>query len=117
MICMAELGQLEKHADEYAARNVRIVAASLDDVADSAATQQKFPHLTIVSDADEALSKAVNVVGPHRSPTGGETVSPTTVLMDKAGQVRSVYRPDRFTTRLSAAELLAAIDGHIPRDR
>src|SRR4051794_31699789 len=109
MICMVELGQLEKQHAEFESRNVRIVAASLDDVADTARTQEKVPHLTVISDADESLAKAAAVIGPHKSPTGGETVSPTTVLLDGSGRVRWVYRPDRFTSRLSPAELAAAI--------
>jgi peroxiredoxin len=110
---MVELGQLEAHHDEFAARHVRIVAASLDDVADTAQTQQKFPHLTIVSDAGEALAKAADVIGPQRSPTGGETVSPTTVLLDADGRARWVFRPDRYINRLSPQDLLAAIDKHL----
>jgi peroxiredoxin len=112
---MVELGQLEAHHDEFAARGVRIVAASLDNVADTALTQQKFPHLTIVSDADESLAKAAEVIGPQHSPTGGDTVSPTTVLIDAGGRARWVFRPDRYITRLSPQDLLAAVDTHLRR--
>jgi peroxiredoxin len=110
---MVELGQLEKHADEFAARNVRIVAASLDDVADTARTQEKFPHLIVVSDHDKSLAKAAAVIGEHHGPSGETTVSPTTVLIDRDGQVRWVFRPDRYITRLTPPELLAAIDQHL----
>ena len=110
---MVELGQLERHHDQFDERGVRVVAASLDDLTDSAATQERFPHLTIVSDADQRLARAADVVGPHHSPTGGETVSPTTVLIDRRGRVRWVFRPSRFLSRLSAAELLAAVDEHL----
>src|SRR4051812_36866913 len=107
---MVELGQLEKHHDQFAARNVRIVAVSLDDITNTAVTQQKFPHLTVVSDADESMAKAADIIGPQRSPTGGDTVSPTTVLVDAGGRVRWVYRPDRYINRLSPQDLLVAID-------
>jgi peroxiredoxin len=112
---MVELGQLEAHHDQFAARNVRIVAASLDDVGDTAQTQQKFPHLTVLSDADESLAKAAAVIGPQHSPTGGDTVSPTTVLIDTGGKVRWVFRPDRYINRLSPQDLVAAIDAHLRR--
>src|SRR5438270_491694 len=79
---MVELGQLEKHHEKFDAKGVNIVAASLDDVADAAQTQQQFPHLTVLSDHDQSLARAADVIGPHHSPTGGETVSPTTVLID-----------------------------------
>lgn len=107
---MVELGQLETHHDEFDAKGVRIVAVSLDDLADTKLTQEKFPHLTILSDYDESLARAADVLGPQHSPTGEITVSPTTVLLDRSGQVRWVFRPDRYTTRLSPRELLDAID-------
>ena len=110
---MVELGQLEGHHDEFTARGVRVVAASLDDVPDTAQTQQKFPHLTIISDHDQSLAKAADIIGPHHGPSGEATVSPTTVLIDRTGQVRWVFRPDRYITRLSPQELLAAIDQHL----
>ncbi|HEY1380399.1 MAG TPA: redoxin domain-containing protein [Gemmataceae bacterium] len=114
---MAELGQLEKHFAEFDARGVRVVAASLDDVADTAETQKRFEHLTVVSDAEKSLTGAAAVIGPHHGPTGEETVSPTTVLIDPTGRVRWVFRPDRYLTRLSPQELLAAIDEHLHRGR
>jgi peroxiredoxin len=110
---MAELGQLEAHHGEFDARNTRIVAVSLDDVAETARTQEQFMHLTILSDAGQSLAKAADVIGPHRSTSGGETMSPTTVLMDRSGQVRWVFRPQRYTSRLSPEELVAAVDEHL----
>ncbi len=107
---MIELGQLEKHHGEFDAKGVRIVAVSLDDIAESQKTQEKFPHLTILSDHEQSLAQAADVIGPHHSPTGEITVSPTTVLLDKAGLVRWVFRPDRYTTRLSPQDLLDEID-------
>jgi peroxiredoxin len=111
---MTELGQLEQHHAEFDAKGVRIVAASLDDVDETAKTQQQFPHLTILSDKDEGLAKAAEVIGTHHGPHGETTVSPTTVLVDAKKQVRWVFRPDRYINRLSPQELLAAIDAHLP---
>jgi peroxiredoxin len=111
---MVELGQLEKHSGEFDAKGVRIVAVSLDDLEDSKKTQDRFPHLTILSDHDQSLARAADVIGPHHSPTGEITVSPTTVILDKAGAVRWVFRPDRYTTRLSPQDLLAEIDEQQP---
>jgi len=53
------------------------------------------------------------VIGTHHSPSGGTTVSPTTVLVDRHGRVRWVFRPSRFINRLSPVELLAAVDEHL----
>ena len=111
---MVELGQLEARHEQFDSRGVRVVAASLDDLGDSAHTQQRFPHLTIMSDPGQGLARAADVVGPHHAPTGEETVSPTTVLVDGRGQVRWVFRPERYISRLPAAGLLAAVDEHLP---
>ena len=107
---MVELGQLEKQHKQFDTRRVRVVAVSLDDIADSKLTQERFPHLTIVSDHAESLARAADIIGPHHGPNGETTDSPTTVLIDPAGQVRWVFRPDRYTTRLAPQELLDAID-------
>ena len=70
---MVELGQLEKHVGEFDARGVRIVAVSLDDLADTRETQAKFPHLTILSDHDQMLAQAADMIGrtfAHRRSDG-----------------------------------------------
>jgi peroxiredoxin len=110
---MVELGQLEKQYEQFEAKGVRIVATSLGDLTDSELTQTRFPHLTIISDHDQSMAQAADVIGPHHSPTGEATISPTTVLIDRRGRVRWVFRPDRYTTRLTPEELLAAIDEHL----
>ncbi len=104
---MSELGQLQSHHQEFAARGVRIVAASTDNQEDTATSQKKFPHLVILSDEKESLAQASQVLGPHHSPTGKEVVSPTTVFVDRTGMVRGVYRAENYLTRLSPAEVLA----------
>jgi peroxiredoxin len=110
---MVELGQLESRYAEFEKKNVRIVAVSLDNVEDTAATQKKFPHLTIISDAEANLSKAVEVFGPLRAQDGTETDSPTTILVDRNGQVRWVFRPDLVIERLSPDKLLETIDKNL----
>jgi peroxiredoxin len=110
---MVELGQLEKSHEEFERRKVRILATSLDAPEDSRRTQEKFPHLVILCDQDRGLANAADVIGPHHAPTGADTVSPTTVLIDRRGKVRWVFRPTRYVERLSPDQLLAAIDEHL----
>ena len=38
---------------------------------------------------------------------------PTTFLVDGSGNVRWLFRPERFLVRLSPAELLAAVDANL----
>lgn len=112
---MVELGGLENRHAEFAGRGIRIVAISGDDLNDSSKTQAKFPHLLIASDPDQKTAKAFAVIHPHMAPGGGDTNAPTTFLVDQAGVVRWLYRPDIFFVRLTADELLAAIDKALPR--
>jgi peroxiredoxin len=111
-VCRGELGQLEARHQDFAGRNTQIVAVSLDGPEETARTQEKFPHLIVLSDAGGSLAGAAAVIGPHHSPYGGETVSPTTVLIDRHGQVRWVGRPDRYIERFSPDEVLKEVDQH-----
>jgi peroxiredoxin len=113
---MIELGQLEAHAQEFEKKNVRVVVVSIEDREAAQATQTDFPHLVVVSDAGRNLAEAVAVIHPHSAPDGGDTAAPTTLLVDGGGKVRWTFRPDRVLTRLSPAQLLAAIDREMPGD-
>jgi peroxiredoxin len=112
---MVELGQLEGAHKEFENRNARVVAVSLDDLETSRETQADFPHLVIVADKDRKLVEALKVLHPNSGHDGGDTAAPTTVIVDGTGTVRWVFRPGRFLARLSPAEVLAALDEHLPR--
>jgi peroxiredoxin len=109
---MIELGQLEARHEDFAKRNTRVVAVSLDNVADSTETGKRFPHLHIVSDQKQSLAKAAGLIAPQRSPSDGETLAPTTVLIDRGGVVRWVSRKGTILERPSPAEVLAQVDEH-----
>jgi peroxiredoxin len=64
----------------------------------------------VVSDAEQSLAKAVQVLHPGAGPAGEDVNAPTTFIIDGAGVVRRVFRPDRFIERLSPDQLLSAID-------
>lgn len=108
---MIELGQLEKQHQEFANRQVRLVAISNDDRATARLTQADFPHLIVVSDAQQSVAKAMQVLHLGAASDGTDTNAPTTFLIDGDGTVRWVFRPERFLVRLSPAELLEAIAG------
>lgn len=113
---MTELGQLEASWQEFDKRKVRVIAVSLEDRQAAEATQADFPHLTIVSDADRKLAKALALIHRDSNPHGGDTTAPTTILVDGDGIVRWVFRPDRVLTRLTPQQVLAAVDGEMPVD-
>jgi peroxiredoxin len=110
---MIELGQLEAAHEEFAKRKTRVVVISLEDEEAAKLTQADFPHLTVVADADRKLAEAIDVIHRASAPSGADTSAPTTVLVDGAGKVRWTFRPERFFTRLPAAEVLAAVDEHV----
>jgi peroxiredoxin len=86
---------------------------SLEGREDAAKTQAQFPHLTAVADKDHHLIDAAGVLHPHANPEGGDAAAPTTILIDRGGVVRWLFRPDRVVTRLSPNELLEAVDRHL----
>jgi peroxiredoxin len=107
---MVELGQLEAHHAEFANRHTRIVAVSVDDCEDSRKTQERFPHLIVVADHEHKLVDAVAVLHPGAGERGEDVAAPTTILVDKRGVVRDLYRPSNVGVRLSAGEVLSAVD-------
>ena len=60
-----------------------------------------FPHLIVISDADMNVARAMQVVHPGASATGGDTNAPTTFLVDGAGKVRWMFRPGSFFETIS----------------
>jgi peroxiredoxin len=107
---MVELGELEKHYEEFAKKNVRIVVASNDDQSAASMTQTKFPDLIVISDAQQNIAKAMQVIQPGKGPGGTDTNAPTTFLVDGTGYVRWLFRPNSFFVRLSPNKLLAAVN-------
>lgn len=113
-MCMTELGQLEAQHEEFAKRNVRVMAVTLEGREDAEATQKRFPHLIIVSDPEQKLAGAVHAIHHGANPHGGDAATPTTLLLDRDGIVRWAFRPDRFIVRLSPESLLTAVDQNLP---
>jgi peroxiredoxin len=113
---MIELGQLEARHQDFDSRHVRVVAVSMDGLDDSRKTQDKFPHLVIVSDEKEGLARAAGTLAPQHSKDGGDTNAPTTILMDRRGEVRDVMRKDRFLERFTPDQVLAEVDKHLRTD-
>jgi alkyl hydroperoxide reductase subunit AhpC len=107
---MTELVQLERRHEDFPKRNARVIVVSLDGPDDTRKTQADFPHLTVVSDEGRGLSEAAGLIHPHAAPDGGDTDAPTTILVDRRGTVRWLYRSPMVIARLSPDELLQAID-------
>jgi peroxiredoxin len=107
---MTELGELEQRHADFEKRGIRVVVVSVEGLDAARQTQADFPHLVVVSDERRELTNVADVIHPHSAPEGGDSSAPATILVDRQGTVRWTFRPERFLTRLSPDELLAAID-------
>jgi peroxiredoxin len=107
---MVELGELERQHQRFEEKHVRLVVVSNDDQPTAQKTQADFPHLAVVSDHEQNIARALEVVHKGAGHKGEDTSAPTTFLMDGSGQVRWYFRPSHIITRLSPDELLKAID-------
>jgi alkyl hydroperoxide reductase subunit AhpC len=110
---MLELGQLERRHEDFARRQARVIAVSVEGTEDAKATQSDFPHLLVIADKERGLSDAVRLIHPHSAPDGGDTAAPTTIIVDRRGVVRWFYRPAKAISRLSADDVLRAIDEQV----
>jgi hypothetical protein len=86
----------------------------LDGLDDSKKTQADFPHLTVLADQKRGLSEAAGVIHSHVAPDGGDADAPTTILVDRSGTVRWLYRSPSVIARLSPDEVLQEVDRKMP---
>jgi alkyl hydroperoxide reductase subunit AhpC len=110
---MIELGQLERRHEDFARRNVRVVVVSLEGPDNASKTQADFPHLLVLADKGRGLSEPGGFLHPHAAPGGEDADAPTTVIVDRHGTVRWLYRPGEAITRLSPDDVLQALDLHL----
>jgi alkyl hydroperoxide reductase subunit AhpC len=111
---MIELGQLERRHEDFARRNARVIVISMEGLDDAKKTQTDFPHLVVLADEGRGLSEAAALIHPHAKPDGDDADAPTTILVDRKGGVRWLYRSPEVIARLSPDEVLQAIDTHMP---
>ena len=111
---MIELVQLERRPDDFTKRNSRVVVVSVEGLDDARKTQADFPHLIVLADQERSLSEIAGLIHPHAAPDGGDADVPTTILVDRQGIVRWLYRSPQVIARLSPDDVLLAIDQHLP---
>jgi alkyl hydroperoxide reductase subunit AhpC len=110
---MTELVQLERRHDDFLKRNTRVIVVSLEGLEDVRKSQTQFPHLTVLSDQARGLSDPAGLIHPHAAHDGSDADAPTTILVDRKGAVRWLYRSPVVIARLSPDEVLQAIDQNI----
>ncbi len=93
-----------------------MIAVSVEGLEDAKQTQAQFPHLRVLSDEGHGLSDAAELIdAKNKGPNNSAIDAPTTILVDRHGTVRWLYRPGEVITRLSPDEVLEAIDQHMHR--
>ena len=105
---------LERRHEDFAKENTRVLVASLEGPGDARKTQADFPHLVVLADQTRNLSEAAGLIHAHASPDGGDADAPTTVLVDRKGVVRWLYRSPSVIARLSPDEVLRAVAQNMP---
>jgi alkyl hydroperoxide reductase subunit AhpC len=111
---MTELVQLERRHEDFQKRNARVLVVSLEGIEDAQKTQTDFPHLIVLADQERSLSEAAALIHSHAAPDGGDADVPTTILVDRHGTVRWLYRSPEVIVRLSPDEVLRAIEQYMP---
>ena len=112
-VCTTELGYTAKLADEFAKRNVKVLALSvdgveshvkwIDDINDTQSTQVNFP---ILADADRKVSELYDMVHPNANAT--LTVR-SVFIIDPAKKIRLTITYPASTGR-NFNEILRVID-------
>ena len=111
---MIELGQLERRHEDFARRNTRVIAVSVEGPDDARKTQADFPHLFVLADQGRGLSESAQLIHSRAAPDGSDADAPTTILVDRHGTVRWLYRSPEVVARLSPDDVLQAIDTNVP---
>ncbi|OZI61515.1 peroxiredoxin [Bordetella genomosp. 11] len=112
-VCTTELGYTAKLADEFAKRNVKVLALSvdpvdshtkwIDDINDTQGTKVNFP---ILADEDRKVSELYDMIHPNASATA--TVR-SVFIIDPAKKVRLIITYPASTGR-NFNEILRVID-------
>ena len=110
---MIELVQLERRHEDFAKRNTRVIVVSADGTDMSQQTQARCPHLLVLADDKLGMIRAGGLVHEHAGPEGNDIAVPTTILLDRNGIVRWIYRSGQVVSRLSPDEVLQAVDEHL----
>jgi len=109
--CVAELAQLDRHAKDFAALGVKLVALSSDRSDELAAFRRKKNWaITLLADPALVVHRLYNVQSRKFTPKRGpfrDLAIPTTILIDRDGQVLWIEQATDFRVRPQADAVLA----------
>ena len=105
MHCRKQLGKLQKHAAEFAAKGATIVAISVDDAQHSAALAERVDaEFALLSDPDLATIRSYGI-----EDVGNDISLPASFVIGTDGTIGYAYIGDRPRDRPEIPELLAAL--------
>jgi alkyl hydroperoxide reductase subunit AhpC len=111
------LGPRSRRHEDFTQRDTRIIVVSMEGLDDAAKTRAQFPHLVVLADQGRSLSEAAGLVHAGAAPDGGDTDVPTTIIVDRHGIVRWLYRSPQVIARLSPDDVLQAINAYLPASK
>jgi hypothetical protein len=68
----------------------------------------------VLADQARGLSEQAGLIHAGAGPDGSDIDVPTTILVDRRGTIRWLYRSPEVLARLSPDEVLQAVDQKIP---
>jgi peroxiredoxin len=119
---VTELVELRRHYQDILERRVEVVAVSVDPPEVSQALRQRLRlPIGFLSDPHGTLMDALHIRHRNAMPPppfgravpageGRDLFMATSFLLDEAGVIRWIYRPDTYRVRAPARALLQAID-------
>ena len=110
---MVELGQLERRHEDFANRKTRVIVFSVEGLEAAQQTQAAYPHLLVLSDEGRGLSEAAGIIQHNAGPDRTDIDYPTTIVVDRSGKVRWLYRTQEIIARWSPDEVLQAVDQNV----
>jgi peroxiredoxin len=109
--CVAELAQLNKFAEDFAALGIKLVAVSSDRVDELRPFKRKHDwDITLVADPALVIHRLYNVQQRNFTPRRGpfrDLAIPTTILLDRDHRVLWLDQAVDFRVRPQAAAVLA----------
>lgn len=101
----------QQDLDKFTARNVRVVAISVDppDVTQKLREKQGYTFL-FLSDPNAEVIRAWDLLHPHGGVDGADIARPAEFLIDPTGVIRWRNLADDYKVRVHAAAVLKALD-------
>lgn len=106
---MGELGEFAKHAAEFKALDVQLLAISVDPADRAREVQSRFKDaVPILSDAKQQVMDLYGTRSPeYKNQLGIDINTPTLVLIDRQGIIRWIHQASNYRIRASVEDDLA----------